>query len=144
MGRWINFINVITPLAWELYVRAETGDSNVHGANMGPSWGRKDPGGPYLGPMNFAIWVLTHYTFSWWCDCSFNCFWNAIIFSILQCSARMCFHSVFLILIDLIYDLITIYVWNFDICVWCLRVFIESMYHNKPNRCINWLIWFPQ
>ena len=33
-------------------------DSKVHGANMGPIWGRQDPGGPYVGPMNFAIWVV--------------------------------------------------------------------------------------
>ena len=32
-------------------------DSKVHGANMGPIWGRQDPGGPHDGPMNFAIWV---------------------------------------------------------------------------------------
>ena len=25
-------------------------------ANMGPIWGRQDPGGPHVGPMNFAIW----------------------------------------------------------------------------------------
>ena len=28
---------------------------------MGPTWGqpegRQDPGGPHVGPMNFAIWV---------------------------------------------------------------------------------------
>ena len=30
-------------------------NSKVHGANMGPIWGRQDPGGPYVGPMNFAI-----------------------------------------------------------------------------------------
>ena len=34
-------------------------DSKVHGANMGPIWGRQDPGGPHVGPMNFAIWVVT-------------------------------------------------------------------------------------
>ena len=33
-------------------------DSKIHGANMRPSWGRQDPGGPHVGPMNFAIWVL--------------------------------------------------------------------------------------
>ena len=33
-------------------------DSKVHGANMGPIWGREDPGGPHVGPMNFAIWVV--------------------------------------------------------------------------------------
>ena len=29
--------------------------SKVHGANLGPNWGRQGPGGPYVGPMNFAI-----------------------------------------------------------------------------------------
>ena len=33
-------------------------DSKVHGANMGPIWGRQDPGGPHVGPMNFALWVM--------------------------------------------------------------------------------------
>ena len=33
-------------------------DSKVHGANMRPIWGWQDPGGPRVGPMNFAIWVL--------------------------------------------------------------------------------------
>ena len=28
----------------------------VHGANMGHTWGRQDPGGPHDGPMNCAIW----------------------------------------------------------------------------------------
>ena len=32
-------------------------DSKVHGAHMGPIWGRQDPGGLHVGPMNFAIWV---------------------------------------------------------------------------------------
>ena len=32
-------------------------DSKVHGANMGPIWGRQDPGGSHVGPMNFAIWA---------------------------------------------------------------------------------------
>ena len=31
-------------------------DYKVHGANMGPIWGRKDPGGPHVVLMNFAIW----------------------------------------------------------------------------------------
>ena len=26
---------------------------------MGPIWGRQNPGGPHVGPMNFAIWVCT-------------------------------------------------------------------------------------
>ena len=30
-------------------------DSKVHGDNMGFTWGRQDPVGPQVGPMNFAI-----------------------------------------------------------------------------------------
>ena len=33
-------------------------DSKVHGANIGPIWGRQDPGGPMLAPMNLAIWAI--------------------------------------------------------------------------------------
>ena len=36
--------------------------SKVHGVNIGPIWDRQDPGGPHVGPMNFAIWV---YMFLW-------------------------------------------------------------------------------
>ena len=32
-------------------------DSNVHGANMGPSWVLSAPDGPHVGPMNLAIRV---------------------------------------------------------------------------------------
>ena len=32
--------------------------NKVHGANMGPIWGRQDPGGSHVGPMNFAIWAV--------------------------------------------------------------------------------------
>ena len=31
-------------------------DSKVHGVNMGPTWGRQDPGGPHVGLMDLAIW----------------------------------------------------------------------------------------
>ena len=31
-------------------------DSKGHGANMGPIWGRQDPAGPHVGPLNFAFW----------------------------------------------------------------------------------------
>ena len=30
-------------------------DSNVHGANMGPTWVLSAPDGPHVGPMNLAI-----------------------------------------------------------------------------------------
>ena len=34
-------------------------DSKVHGAHMGPTWGRQDPGGPHVVHMNLAIWVVS-------------------------------------------------------------------------------------
>ena len=34
-------------------------DSKVRGANMGPISGRQDPGGPHVGPRNFAIWFTS-------------------------------------------------------------------------------------
>ena len=33
-------------------------DGKVYGADMGPIWGWQDPGGPHVGPMNFAIWIV--------------------------------------------------------------------------------------
>ena len=46
-------------------------DNKVHGANMGPIWGRQDPGGPHVGPMDFAIWeelnaVYLRFKFLWY------------------------------------------------------------------------------
>ena len=32
-----------------------TPDNKVHEAYMGPTWGRQDPGGPKVGPMNLAL-----------------------------------------------------------------------------------------
>ena len=33
-------------------------NSKVHGANTGSIWSRQDPGGPHVGPMNFAVSVV--------------------------------------------------------------------------------------
>ena len=35
-------------------------DNMVYGANMGPIWGRQDPGGPHVDPMNLVIWEALH------------------------------------------------------------------------------------
>ena len=35
-------------------------DNKVYGANMGPIWGRQDPGGPHVDPMNLVIWEALH------------------------------------------------------------------------------------
>ena len=56
---WAGVDNHLSP--WEMRICLSSlvsiiPDSKVHGANMGPIWGRQDPGGPHVGPMNFAIW----------------------------------------------------------------------------------------
>ena len=55
-----NFVLCISPIENHT-------DRKVHGANMGPIWGREDPGGPHVGPMNFAICAgiiyLSHHCF---------------------------------------------------------------------------------
>ena len=32
-------------------------DNKAHGTNLGPVWGRQDPGGPLVGSMSFAVWT---------------------------------------------------------------------------------------
>ena len=38
-------------------------DSKVCGANMGPTWGRQDPGAPHVDPTNLAVWECMLYQF---------------------------------------------------------------------------------
>ena len=47
----------------------DTPDSKVHGANMGRIWGRQDPGGPHVGPMNHATWdpIFKPHHWEMWC-----------------------------------------------------------------------------
>ena len=51
-------IPVVSLLAFHIIQMQHYPDSEVHGANMGPIWGRQDPGGPHVGPINFVIWVI--------------------------------------------------------------------------------------
>ena len=49
---------VISQSQYQIYwsfgnLRRKNPDRKVHGANMGPIWGRQDPGGPML-----ALWTL--------------------------------------------------------------------------------------
>ena len=41
-----------------MLIQQDYSDSKVREANMGPIWGRQVPGGPHVGPMNFAIRVV--------------------------------------------------------------------------------------
>ena len=46
----------------QLYERGwNNPDNEVHGANTGPTWGRKDPGGPHVVHMNLAICIAAHH-----------------------------------------------------------------------------------
>ena len=63
-----NHNRIIKALPYWCFVRwlvdrssINTPDNKVHGANMGPIWGRQDPGGPHVGPTNFAIWDSKSY-----------------------------------------------------------------------------------
>ena len=52
-------------------------NSKVHGTNMGPIWGRQDPGGPHVGPMHFAIRGVNNQMPHWhfsdvWMACSIS------------------------------------------------------------------------
>ena len=52
---------------WRIYDNTghDYPDSKVHGANIGPMWGRQDPGGPHVGPVNFALWVQLGELYVW-------------------------------------------------------------------------------
>ena len=62
MWHWLWKRWVITIIFWTNPLNHP--NSNVHGANMGPIWGRQNPDGPHVGPMNFAIWV--HISLEFW------------------------------------------------------------------------------
>ena len=65
-------------------------ESKVRGTNMGPIWGRQDPGGPQVGPMNFAIWVgLTVTSSSGKQTFSFSVVANRMNWQIPQCTCHL-------------------------------------------------------
>ena len=59
-------------------------DNKVHGANMGPIWGRQDPGRPHVVPMNFVIWVhywvprTGNYLNQWWPSWQAHISWDLL------------------------------------------------------------------
>ena len=54
-------------------LRYRVPDSKVHVANMGPIWGQQDPGGPHVGPRNFAIWDVFCGFNLWFIFCPNHC-----------------------------------------------------------------------
>ena len=47
----------IKKLRQSIWIQNMAPDSKYHRADMGPIWGRQDPGGPHVSPMNLAIWA---------------------------------------------------------------------------------------
>ena len=56
MWHHCNSIILVTDSLWchDIGLHYDIPDSKVHGANMGPIWGRQDPGGPHV----LAPWTL--------------------------------------------------------------------------------------
>ena len=52
LGWWCMYMAVSQTL-----IDITSPDSKVHGAYVGPTRGRQDPGGPHVGPMIIAIWA---------------------------------------------------------------------------------------
>ena len=55
-------VSVLDRASW-VVILTNIPDSKVHG-DMGLIWGRQDPGGPHVGPMNLAIWDGEAVTFT--------------------------------------------------------------------------------
>ena len=49
-------------IIFKLITRA---DSKIHGGNMGPTWGRQDPGGSHVGHTNLVIWDRCEIALRW-------------------------------------------------------------------------------
>ena len=61
-------------------------DSKVHGANLGPIWGRQEPGGPHVGSINIAIWESTRIFFEYqWTEISLLLHLNAFLPQMQHC-----------------------------------------------------------
>ena len=60
---WCHYMETLPALPWLAFCvwspppTKDHPDSKIHGANVGPTWGRQDPGEPHAGHRNLAIWV---------------------------------------------------------------------------------------
>ena len=82
---WLRHNDIALYLAWKIITSGAAfrdkmicgfPDSKVHGANMGPTWGRQDPGGSHVGHMNLAIWVVLKMPISPECITSPQILWS--------------------------------------------------------------------
>ena len=68
-------------------------DSKVHGANMGPIWGRQDPGERHVGPMSLASWDAMHYMYCYVLQAGKLKFFGTRPNWVVSCIADTKFHS---------------------------------------------------
>ena len=83
-------------------------DSKVHGGNMGPIWGRQDPDGPSVGPMNLAIWAAACLSawYCWW-------IWLQWLFACLSAAVVCIGFNANILHIHICYCLISCVHWKF-------------------------------
>ena len=57
MAEWCIYASGSLVIGWPVIACClfDTSDSKVHGAHMGPTWGRQDPDRPHVGHVNLAI-----------------------------------------------------------------------------------------
>ena len=55
---WRDYYITLPRQHWSYGSALYYNDSKFHGANVGPTWGRQDPGGPHVCHTNLAIWVI--------------------------------------------------------------------------------------
>ena len=57
-GFRVKWLALSCQIQWNMQDAQSYPDSKVHGANMGSTWGRQDPGRSCVGPMKLAIWIV--------------------------------------------------------------------------------------
>ena len=79
-------------LSHEMDIR-NSPDIKVHGANMGPIWGWQDPGGPHVGPTNFAMWgtLRARKIYHHFADDISKCIWFNEYFWFSRSRLNLCF-----------------------------------------------------
>ena len=103
-------------------------DSKVHGAHLGPIWGRQDPGGPHVGPMNFAISV--HTSKSW-------PFFNSLAPGRFEGKFSWIILAPVLLSLDLTNDKST----SVQVMVWCRQAASHYMRQCWPRLMSSWHYW---
>ena len=108
---------------------------------MGPIWGRQDPGGPHVGPMNLAIWVDVTSEQGFQCDYvlpSFSLYLYLSTVSVLSLTHPPSLYThvyIFICMCKYIYISICVLLYcllfgihfMFDISVWLQNIYLNTL-----------------